>query len=171
MLGKVIYQYALHLAQQQDTLQLAPLYLCHLRLGLRESLLQTLLAAATDVLDDEQCQALYVQLLAATEEWRQRQQRLQELVLVQGKQPGPWWDVGDEDEEGVEALQLQEGMMGLAGSGAEEQGRLRQPSSCLFGDLRCVGWGLVCCWGGRRRLGFVSGVSLFIEQLVFKEIA
>ncbi|WIA33136.1 hypothetical protein OEZ86_006287 [Tetradesmus obliquus] len=136
MLGKVIYQYALHLAQQQDTLQLAPLYLCHLRLGLRESLLQTLLAAATDVLDDEQCQALYVQLLAATEEWRQRQQRLQELVLVQGKQPGPWWDVGDDDDEGVEALQLQEGMMGLAGSGAEEQGRLRQPSSCLFGDLR-----------------------------------
>jgi hypothetical protein len=141
MLGRVIHQYALHLAQQHDTLPLAPLYLCHLRLGLRESLLEALLSSATDVLDDEGCQALYLQLLAATEEWRQRQERLQELVLVQGKQPGPWWDVGDEVvDSGVEAMQLQEGMMGLAGSGAEGAVRLRQPSSCLFGDLRWVRW-------------------------------
>jgi hypothetical protein len=139
ILGKVIHHYALHLAQQQDTLQLAPLYLCHLRLGLRESLLDALLSSATDMLGDDGCQGLYLQLLAATEEWRERQQRLQELVLVQGRQPGPWWDVGDEVvDNGVEQLQLQEGMMGLAGNGGDGAVRLRQPSSCLFGDLRWV---------------------------------
>jgi hypothetical protein len=137
MLGKVIHHYALHLTQQHDTLPLAPLYLCHLRLGLRESLLEALLSSATDTLTDEESQGLYMQLLAATEEWRERQQRLQELVLVQGRQPGPWWDVGEEAvDSGVEQLQLQEGMLGLAGNGAEGAVRLRQPSSCLFGDLR-----------------------------------
>jgi hypothetical protein len=110
-----------------------------LRLGLRESLLQALLSSATDVLDDEGCQALYLQLLAATEEWRERQERLQELVLVQGKQPSPYWVAEDDNagfEGGVEQLQLQEGMLGLAGNGAEGAVRARQPSSCLFGDLR-----------------------------------
>jgi hypothetical protein len=140
MLGKVIHQYALHLAQQPDTLPLAPLYLCHLRLGLRESLLEALLSSATDTLGDEGCQALYLQLLAATEEWRERQQRLQELIVVQGRQPGPWWDVGEDEaiDNGVEQLQLQEGMLGLAGHGADGAVRVRQPSSCLFGDLRWV---------------------------------
>ncbi|KAF6260753.1 107-domain-containing protein [Scenedesmus sp. NREL 46B-D3] len=136
-LGKVIHQYALHLAQQQDTLSLVPLYLCHLRLKQRESLLGALLSRATDAVGDEGCQALYLQLLAATEEWRQRQQRLQELVLVQGRQPGPWWDAGEEAVGGgAEQLQPQEGMLGLAGSGAAGAAPTRPPSSCLFGDLR-----------------------------------
>lgn len=134
MMGKVVHQYALHLAQQPETLHLVPLYLCHLRLGLREALTETLLDSATDTLNDESCQALYLQLFSATEEWRERQQRLDALVLEHGKAPGPYWDVEEVEEAGEE-----QGMMGLAGSGL----RLRQPSSCLFGDLRWAAGGFV----------------------------
>lgn len=115
MLGKVIYQYSLLIAQQPSTIFLVPIYLCHLKLKPRESLLETLLSNATDSLDDESCQALYLRLLAATELWQQRQQRLDAVVLEEGKKPGPSWDV-DEQEDGVP----------------------KQPSSCLFGDLRCA---------------------------------
>lgn len=113
MLGKVVYQYSLLLAQQPSTLFLVPLYLCHLRQPQRESLLEILLVNATDVLDDEDCQMLYLQLLSATEGWHQRQERLRAVVVDEGKKPSPYWEVE-----------------------AAEEGEPRQPSSCLFGDLR-----------------------------------
>ena len=114
MLGKVVYHYADLLAQQSSTLFLVPIYLCHLRQAARESLLETLLANATDELDDVACQELYAQLLTATEAWHQRQQRLTSLVLDEDKKPGPYWDIEESQQEGLP----------------------RQPSSCLFGDLR-----------------------------------
>jgi len=40
MLSKVIFQYALQLAQQRDCLPLVPLYLCHLKQKQREALTQ-----------------------------------------------------------------------------------------------------------------------------------
>lgn len=116
MLGKVVYQYADLLAQQPSTLFLVPIYLCHLKQPSREALLETLLANATDFLDDEVCQDLYAQLLAATEAWHQRQERLSALILDEGQKPGPYWEVEQSEQMGVP----------------------RQPSSCLFGDLR---WG------------------------------
>lgn len=129
MLGKVIFQYAQQLAANPATLGLVPLYLCHLRQAPREALAATLLSSATDALDDGACQALYMQLAAATEGWHARQLRLDDDVLSRRRQPGPWWradEGGDDDDEEDE----EEG-----GGGA----RARQASSCLFGDLR---------WGG-----------------------
>ncbi|KAF8067307.1 SRL1 [Scenedesmus sp. PABB004] len=119
MLGRVVHAYARHLTRTPSTLRLAPLYLCHLRLGLRESLAGELLAAATDCGDDDACQALYVQLATTTAAWAARQERLADLVLSGARQPGPYWEAeagGDDGEEG-----------GDDGP---------QPSSCLFGDLR-----------------------------------
>jgi hypothetical protein len=81
----------------------------------------------TDLLEDDSCQELYLQLVAATEEWWDRQQRLQAAVLA-GHTPGPWWHVNQEDEE-----EMQEAARG--GEGALWE-RPRPPSNCLFGDLR-----------------------------------
>jgi hypothetical protein len=52
VLSKVIYAYAVQLAQQRDWLPIVPLYLCHLRQGQREELLRQLISSATGTADN-----------------------------------------------------------------------------------------------------------------------
>eukprot|EP00775_Hariotina_reticulata_P011329 gene11329-11479_t len=127
MLSKVIYGYAVQLAQQRDWLPIVPLYMCHLKQTQREGLLRQLISSATDLLDDDSCQELYLQLVTATEDWWSRQQRLQAAVL-KGHAPGPWWHLAQEEDEEPQAA-----------AGGDEGGiweTQRMPSNCLFGDLR-----------------------------------
>lgn len=152
MLGKVIAQHAARLAASPAGLRLVPLYLCLLRQPAREALVEQLLETATEQADDEGCEALYVQLDAVLAGWRVRQARLDELVMEQGRLPGPWWFV-DVQQDGRASRQQQpcdgnnsagtDADADMSDGGADgavrgDGGSCQEPRSCLFGDLRCV---------------------------------